>query len=86
MNNSKLYIGNIAYTVTTDMLRKLFEEVGKVIDAIVLTDRESGRSRGFGFVEMSTPEEAKAAIEKFQEHEFEGRKLIVNLAKPREDR
>ncbi|NCN59312.1 RNA-binding protein [Candidatus Roizmanbacteria bacterium CG22_combo_CG10-13_8_21_14_all_38_20] len=68
------------------MLRKLFEEVGKVIDAIVLTDRESGRSRGFGFVEMSTPEEAKAAIEKFQEHEFEGRKLIVNLAKPREDR
>lgn len=86
MNNSKLYIGNIAYTVTTDMLRKLFEEVGKVIDAIVLTDRESGRSRGFGFVEMSTPEEAKAAIEKFHEHEFEGRKLIVNLAKPREDR
>ena len=86
MNNSKLYIGNIAYTVTTDMLRKLFEEVGKVIDAIVLTDRESGRSRGFGFVEMRTPEEAKAAIEKFQEHEFEGRKLIVNLAKPREDR
>jgi len=86
LNNSKLYIGNIAYTVTTDMLRKLFEEVGKVIDAIVLTDRESGRSRGFGFVEMSTPEEAKAAIEKFQEHEFEGRKLIVNLAKPREDR
>jgi len=68
------------------MLRKLFEEVGKVNDAIVLTDRESGRSRGFGFVEMSTSEEAKAAIEKFHEYEFEGRKLIVNVAKPREDR
>jgi len=86
LNNSKLYVGNIAYSVNTDMLRQLFEEVGKVNDAIVLTDRESGRSRGFGFVEMSTAEEAKAAIEKFHEHEFEGRKLIVNVAKPREDR
>ncbi len=81
--NTKLYVGNLSYEVTDEQLLELFSKAGKVISAIVLKDQYSGRSRGFGFVEMSNEEEAKKAIEMFNEKDFEGRKMIVNEARPR---
>ena len=81
--NSKLYVGNLDYSVTQDDLRELFSKAGKVVDAVVLMDNYSGKSRGFGFVEMSAKEEADKAIEMFNEKDFKGRKLVVNIAKPR---
>ncbi len=80
--NKKLYVGNLDYGVTQDQLAQLFAQTGKVVDAVVITDRATGRSKGFGFVEMSTDEEAKKAIDALNEKEFEGRKMIVNEARP----
>lgn len=85
MNNNKLYVGNLRYEVTADQLRELFAQAGTVNDAVVITDKYTNRSKGFGFVEMSTPEEAEKAIEMFHEKEFEGRNLVVNIARPREE-
>lgn len=82
----KLYVGNLPYTTTDDTLRAAFEECGTVESASVITDRMSGRSKGFGFVEMSTDEEAAAAIEKWNGQEMDGRKLVVNEARPMEER
>jgi len=82
---NKLYIGNLSYEVTNDKLGELFAQVGNVVSAAVITDRDSGRSKGFGFVEMSNEEEAKKAIETFNEKDFEGRKLIVNEARPKKE-
>jgi cold-inducible RNA-binding protein len=82
----KLYVGNLPYNVTDDSLRNLFVEAGTVTSATVITDRMSGRSKGFGFVEMGTEEEAKAAIDMFNGKEFEGRNLTVNEARPKEER
>lgn len=83
---TKLYVGNLSFRTTSDELRDAFAAVGTVESASVVEDRETGRSRGFAFVEMATPEEAAAAIETFNGKDFGGRNLTVNEAKPRENR
>ena len=80
--NSKLYVGNLDYALTGDQLGELFTQAGKVVSAVVISDKYSGRSKGFGFVEMSSEEEAKKAIEMFNEKEFQGRNMVVNEARP----
>ncbi|MDZ7616074.1 MAG: RNA-binding protein [Patescibacteria group bacterium] len=82
----KLYVGNLSYDTTDSDLRQLFEEYGTVESAQVIMDRETGRSKGFGFVEMPTDGEAQAAIDALNGQEVNGRALTVNEAKPREDR
>ena len=84
--NKKLYVGNLPYSVTENQLRELFEQAGTVTDAAVITDRETGRSKGFGFVEMDTPEEATQAITQFNGHSMDNRQIQVSEARPREDR
>jgi RNA recognition motif-containing protein len=84
--NNKLYVGNLSWSTRVEELSDLFGEVGSVEDAVILTDRETGRSRGFGFVTMSTDEEAQEAINRYNDFEFGGRKLKVNVARPREER
>ena len=86
MNSNKLYVGGLPYSVTEDSLEELFSAHGTVESAKVITDRMTGRSRGFGFVEMSSQEEAQAAIDKLNGTDLEGRSLTVNEAKPREPR
>ena len=78
----KLYVGNLPYSVTDSSLNQLFSQAGSVASAQVIIDRQSGRSKGFGFVEMSSDQEAASAIEKFNGKDFEGRPLTVNEAKP----
>jgi RNA recognition motif-containing protein len=82
----KLYVGNLAFQTTGEDLQQLFTQAGTVESASVIEDRETGRSRGFAFVEMSSKEEGQAAIQQFNGHEVGGRALNVNEAKPREDR
>jgi RNA recognition motif-containing protein len=82
----KLYVGNLSFQTSSDDLQQLFAQAGNVESASVVEDRETGRSRGFGFVEMSSAEEGKAAIEQFNGKEVNGRNLTVNEARPREDR
>ncbi len=82
----KLYVGNLAFQTTGDDLQQLFAQAGTVESAAVVEDRDTGRSRGFGFVEMSSKEEGNAAIAQFNGREVGGRALNVNEAKPREDR
>jgi RNA recognition motif-containing protein len=84
--STKLYVGNLSFNTTTQDLETMFAEVGTVQSANLIEDRETGRSRGFGFVEMSSKEEAQAAIAAFDGKEIDGRNLKVNEAKPREDR
>jgi RNA recognition motif-containing protein len=81
--NKKLYVGNLDYSVTQDNLREHFGQAGTVVDAVVITDKNSGRSKGFGFVEMSSDEEAKKAIEMFNQKDFNGRTIVVNEARPK---
>lgn len=83
---TKLYVGNLSFRTTSDDLREHFSQAGTVESASVIEDRETGRSRGFGFVEMATPEEAQAAIEQFNGKDLGGRNLTVNEAKPKNDR
>jgi RNA recognition motif-containing protein len=83
---TKLYVGNLSFRTTSEELRDAFAAVGTVESASVIEDRDTGRSRGFAFVEMATPEEAAAAIEQFNGKDFGGRNLTVNEAKPRADR
>src|SRR5690606_28261227 len=78
----KLYVGNLPFSATEQALGDLFAECGTVESARIITDRDSGRSKGFGFVEMSTDEEAQKAISKFNGQQYEGRPLTVNEAKP----
>jgi RNA recognition motif-containing protein len=82
----KLYVGNLSFQTSSEDLQELFAQAGTVESASVVEDRETGRSRGFGFVEMASDEEGKAAIEKFNGQEVNGRSLNVNEARPREDR
>ena len=82
----KLYVGNLAFQTSSDDLQQLFAKAGTVETASVVEDRETGRSRGFGFVEMSSKEEGQKAIEQFNGQELGGRALNVNEAKPRENR
>ena len=84
--STKLYVGNLAFQTTSQELQDLFSQAGTVQSASVVEDRETGRSRGFAFVEMSTNAEATAAIEQFNGKELGGRALKVNEAKPRENR
>jgi cold-inducible RNA-binding protein len=83
---TKLYVGNLSFRTTSEDLREAFASVGAVESATVIEDRDTGRSRGFGFVEMATPEEAAAAIEQFNGKDLGGRNLTVNEAKPRTER
>jgi cold-inducible RNA-binding protein len=82
----KLYVGNLSFQTSSDDLQQLFSQVGTVDSVNVIEDRETGRSRGFAFVEMSSSEEGNAAIQQFNGHDVGGRTLTVNEAKPREDR
>jgi len=81
---SKLFVGSISFSVTDDELKAHFEQAGTVVSAKVITDRETGRSRGFGFVEMSSDDEAKAAVEKLNNSDLSGRNVIVSEARPRD--
>jgi len=83
---TKLYVGGLPYSVQEDALKELFAQAGNVTSAVIIMDKMSGRSKGFGFVEMATAEEAQAAISMFNDQEFEGRKLTVNEARPMEAR
>jgi RNA recognition motif-containing protein len=80
--NKKLYVGNLNYAVTEDELRTLFAEVGTVVSVTLITDRMSGQSKGFGFVEMETPEAAQQGIEKFNNFALKGRNITVSEARP----
>ena len=82
----KLYVGNLTYGVTDSDLDQLFSQFGTVQSAQVIQDRDTGRSKGFGFVEMDTEAQAQAAIQALHDQEHDGRRLTVNEAKPREDR
>ncbi len=82
----KLYVGNLSFQTSSDDLQQLFAQVGTVESATVVEDRDTGRSRGFGFVEMASKEEGDKAIEQFNGTDFNGRNLTVNEARPREDR
>ncbi len=84
--STKLYVGNLSFKTTSQELQELFAQAGTVDSASVVEDRDTGRSRGFGFVEMATPEEANTAIEQFNGKDLGGRQLKVNEAKPRENR
>lgn len=83
---TNLFVGNLPYTMDSTKLQELFAAAGTVVSAKVISDKYSGRSRGFGFVEMASDEEAKKAIEMFNGKDIEGRPLVVNEARPREDR
>ncbi len=86
MATSKLYVGGIPYRTTEDELRNAFSEVGEVVSVSILTDRMTGRSRGFGFVEMADEATAQAAIDRWDGKEFDGRMLSVSHARPQGDR
>ncbi len=83
---SKLYVGNLSQNATEAQLRELFSQAGEIKEIVLIMDRETQRPRGFGFVEMATPEQAQKAIEMFNEHELDSRRLSVNIARPRENR
>ena len=83
--SQKLYVGGLPYETTEDELKNHFSGAGTVTSTSIITDRNTGRSRGFGFVEMSSDEEAKGAVEMFNDKDFGGRKLTVNIARPRTD-
>ena len=82
----KLYVGNLAYRVSSSDLEQMFSQYGSVESAEVISDRDTGRSKGFGFVEMSSEHEARAAIDALHDQEHDGRRLTVNEARPREPR
>jgi cold-inducible RNA-binding protein len=82
----KLYVGNLPYKITKEALEDAFAKAGTVEDVFIVTDKMSGRSKGFGFITMSTEEEAQAAIDMWHEKEIEGRKLVVNEARPPRER
>ena len=84
--STKLYVGNLSFRTTGDDLKEAFAAAGTVESATIIEDRETGRSRGFGFVEMATAEEAAAAIEQFNGKDLGGRNLTVNEARPKADR
>ena len=83
---TKLYVGGLPYSTQEAALKELFAQAGSVTSAVIIMDKMSGRSKGFGFVEMATAEEAQNAVSMFNDQEFEGRKLTVNEARPMEAR
>ncbi|WP_045218040.1 RNA recognition motif domain-containing protein [Desulfonatronum thioautotrophicum] len=84
--DNKLYVGNLSYSTTEDDLHALFSDAGSVQSVAVIKDRDTGRSKGFGFVEMNSDDDAQKAIDLFHGTEFQGRPMTVNVARPREDR
>ncbi len=82
----KLYVGNLSYNSTQESIRDLFAQAGEVVEVAIIMDRETGRSRGFGFVEMATDEGGKEAIKRFDGYTLDNRKLTVNEARPRTER
>jgi RNA recognition motif-containing protein len=86
LNNRKLFVGSLPWAVDDAQLAQIFSQAGTVVSAQVVKDRETGRSRGFGFVEMSSDEEAQNAVNNLNGTDVEGRKIVVNIARPREDR
>ncbi|KKS13973.1 hypothetical protein A2617_04850 [Candidatus Daviesbacteria bacterium RIFOXYD1_FULL_41_10] len=83
---TKLFVGGLPYSLTSDELRDIFSKVGAVLSATVITDKFSGQSKGFGFVEMEKDEEGQKAIQDLNETEVQGRKIFVSVARPREER
>lgn len=83
---SKLFVGGLPYSTTDDQLQELFAQHGTVASAVVINDRETGRSKGFGFVEFDNNDEAKSAMQALDGSELGGRKIVVNEARPREER
>ena len=83
---NKLYVGNLSYSVNDESLGQLFADFGEVVDAKVITDKFSGRSKGFGFVTMSDEDSAKKAIDAMNGKEFDGRSIVVNVSRPKEAR
>jgi RNA recognition motif-containing protein len=84
--DKKLYVGNLSYQVTEQDLRDLFGQAGELQDVMLIVDRDTHRSKGFGFVEFVTEADAQKAIEMFHDQEMQGRRLTVNIARPREER
>ena len=84
--NKRLFVAGLPFSTTDEELNNLFQGIGTVVSAVVIKDRDTGESKGFGFIEMNTEEESQNAISKFHDTEFGGRKLIVTIAKPREER
>jgi RNA recognition motif-containing protein len=82
----KLYVGNLAYSTTQEQVRELFEQAGEVAEVTLITDRDTGRPKGFGFVEMATEEGAQEAIKRFNGTSLDNRSLTVSEARPREER
>lgn len=82
----KLFVGNLSYSVTSAQLEDLFNQVGKVSTLSLITDKYTGQSKGFAFVEMADDKEADEAIKKYNDYEMDGRKIVVNVARPREER
>lgn len=85
MNNKKLFVGSLPWEVDDAKLAEIFSQVGTVVSAQVIKDRDSGRSKGYGFVEMSTEEEAQKAVQTLNGSDVEGRQIVVNIARPREN-
>ncbi len=83
---TKLFVGSLSWNTTDQQLKEFFETVGTVVSANVIVDRESNRSKGFGFVEMSSDEEAQKAVKELNNKELDGRSIVVNEARPREER
>lgn len=86
MDKNKLFVGNLPWSLTNDSLRELFAPFGEITDAVIITDRMSGRSKGFGFVTFTNEQDAQKAVEGMADKEIEGRKIVVNVARPRVDR
>ena len=83
---TKLFVGSLSWNTTDDQLKDFFSTAGTVVSASVIVDRDTNRSKGFGFVEMSSDEEAKAAVDQLNNKELDGRTIVVNEARPREER
>ena len=83
---TKLFVGSLSWNTTDDQLKDFFATVGTVVSATVIFDRETNRSKGFGFVEMSSDDEAKAAVDQLNGKDLDGRAIVVNEARPREER
>ncbi len=81
----QIYVGNLSYSMTEDSLQKMFEKHGEVVSAKIIMDKYSGRSKGFGFVEMASKDDGEKAIQELNESEVEGRNIRVNFARPREE-
>ena len=86
MDKKKLYVGNLPWSLNNDSLRELFTQYGEITEAVIIMDKYSGRSKGFGFVTFANEADAQRAIDEMANKELEGRKIIVNVARPKEQR